>query len=409
MPSVLFSRCRVFDGRSPELREALDVLVQDGRIAEVSEQPIRTGAARVIGVNGRTLMPGLIDAHWHVVAADVNLTRLDAMPESLRTAHARIYLEEALDRGFTTIRDAGGADFGLALAVERGLIRGPRIFFGGRALSQTGGHGDMRPRQHLDPCCQVGAIGQLADGPDEVRRVVREELRKGAHHIKLMASGGVASPADPIWMLQYSDEEIRAAVDETARRRAYVMAHAHTAEATRRCVELGVRSIEHGTLIDRETAAVVAAHGAFVVPTLVVIMTLWEHGAALGFPPVSMDKLAQVKDAAVGALEILRAAGVKVGFGTDLLGELHTHQSREFLIRAEVLSPYEVLRSATSVNAELLGLPDQLGVVAPGAIADLLVVDGNPLQHLGLLQEQGRHLPVIMKGGELHKMALRSQ
>jgi imidazolonepropionase-like amidohydrolase len=344
-----------------------------------------------------------------VVAADVNLTRLDAMPESLRTAHARIYLEEALDRGFTTIRDAGGADFGLALAVERGLIRGPRIFFGGRALSQTGGHGDMRPLQHLDPCCQMGAIGQLADGPDEVRRVIREELRKGAHHIKLMASGGVASPADPIWMLQYSDEEIRAAVDETARRRTYVMAHAHTAEATRRCVELGVRSIEHSTLIDRETAAVVAAHGAFVVPTLVVIMTLWEHGAALGFPPVSMDKLAEVKGAAVGALEILRAAGVKVGFGTDLLGELHSHQSREFLIRAEALSPYEVLRSATSVNAELLGLPDQLGVVAPGAIADLLVVDGNPLQDLGLLQEQGRHLPVIMKGGELHKMALRSQ
>jgi imidazolonepropionase-like amidohydrolase len=396
----------MFDGQRPELIETVDVLVEDGRIKEVSDRPIRASAARTIPVNGRTLMPGLIDAHWHVVAADVNLTRLDSMPESLRIAHARIYLEEALNRGFTTIRDAGGADFGLALAVEQGLIRGPRIFYCGRALSQTGGHGDMRPLQHLDPCCQVSAVGQLADGPDAVRRAVREELRKGAHQIKIMVSGGVASPADPIWMLQYSEEEIRAAVDETARRRTYVMAHAHTAEATRRCVELGVRSVEHGTLIDAETAAVVAARGAFVVPTLVVIKTLWEHGAALGFPPVSLAKLAEVKDHAIGALDVLRAAGVKIGFGTDLLGELHRYQAREFLLRAEVLSPAEVLASATSVNAELLGRAGELGVVAPGAVADLLVVDGNPLKDLGLLQEEGRHLPVIMKGGALHKVAL---
>ncbi len=405
-PSVLFSRCRVFDGHGSELSETVDVLVEDGRIKEMSDRPIRTSAARVLPVNGRTLMPGLIDAHWHVVAADVNLTRLDSMPESLRAAHARIYLEDALNRGFTTIRDGGGADFGLALAVEQGLIRGPRIFYGGRALSQTGGHGDMRPLQHLDACCQVGAVGQLADGPDAVRRAIREELRKGAHQIKLMVSGGVASPADPIWMLQYSDEEIRAAVDETARRRTYVMAHAHTAEATRRCVELGVRSVEHGTLIDAETAAVVAARGAFVVPTLVVIMTLWEHGAALGFPPVSLGKLAEVKDHALGALDVLRAAGVKIGFGTDLLGELHRYQAREFLLRAEVLPPHEVLASATSVNAELLDRAGELGVVAPGAVADLVVVDGNPLKDLGLLQEEGRHLPVIMKGGTLHKVAL---
>src|SRR5262245_25531706 len=197
MPNILFSRCHVFDGRHPDLLEARDVLVEDGRIKEVSDQPIRTTTAAVVPGNGRTLMPGLIDAHWQVVGADVSLTRLDAMPESLRQAHARQYLEEALDRGFTTIRDAGGADFGLALAVEQGLIRGPRIFYSGRALSQTGGHGDMRPLQHLDPCCQTGAIGQLADGPDAVRRAIREELRKGAHQIKIMVSGGVASPADP--------------------------------------------------------------------------------------------------------------------------------------------------------------------------------------------------------------------
>jgi imidazolonepropionase-like amidohydrolase len=408
MPNVLFSRCHVFDGRHPDLLEASDVLVEDGRIKEVSDRPIRTTTAQVVPVNGRTLMPGLIDAHWHVVGADVNLTRLDAMPESLRQAHARQYLEGALDRGFTTIRDAGGADFGLALAVEQGLIKGPRILFSGRALSQTGGHGDMRPVQHFEPCLggHGGSVGQIADGPTEVRKAIREELRKGAHQIKIMVSGGVASPADPLGSLQYSEEEIRAAVDETARRNTYVMAHAHTSAAVRRAVEYGVRSVEHGTLIDRETAKVVAAHGAFVVPTLVIIMTLWEHGPGLGFPAVSMAKLAEVKDAAVGALDILKSAGVQIGFGTDLLGPLHAYQSREFLLRSEVLPSHDILMSATSVNATLLNRAGDLGVVAAGAIADLLVVDGNPLADLGLLQDEGRHLPVIMKAGTLHKLDL---
>ena len=408
MANVLFSRCHVFDGRQPRLLESVDVLVEDGRIKEVSDRPIRTAAAQVVPVNGRTLMPGLIDAHWHVVAADVNLTRLEGMPESLRQAHARRYLEEALDRGFTTIRDAGGADFGLAAAVEQGLIKGPRIFFAGRALSQTGGHGDMRPVQHFEPCLggHGGVVGQVADGPGEVRKAIREELRKGAHQIKIMVSGGVASPTDPLASLQYSEEEIRAAVDETARWGTYVMAHAHTSPAIRRSVEYGVRSVEHGTLIDRDTAKVVADHGAFVVPTLVIIHTLWEQGAALGFPSVSMAKLAEVKDAAVGALEILNAAGVQIGFGTDLLGPLHAYQSREFLLRAEVLPAADILASATSVNADLLNQSGVLGVVAAGAIADLIVVEGNPLENLGLLQEEGRHLPVIMKAGALHKLQL---
>jgi imidazolonepropionase-like amidohydrolase len=408
MPSVLFSRCHVFDGRHPELLENTDVLVEEGRIKEVSDRPIRTSTAHVVPVNGRTLMPGLIDAHWHAVAADVNLTRLDGMPESLRQAHTRRYLEDALNRGFTTIRDAGGADFGLALAVEQGLVKGPRILYSGRALSQTGGHGDMRPVQHFEPCLggHGGVIGQVADGPSEVRKAIREELRKGAHQIKIMVSGGVASPADPLGSLQYSEEEIRAAVDETTRRDTYVMAHAHTSAAIRRSVEYGVRSVEHGTLIDRDTAKLVAARGAFVVPTLVIIMTLWEHGAALGFPAVSLAKLAEIKDAAVGALEILKTAGVRIGFGTDLLGPLHAYQSREFLLRAEVLTPHDILTSATSVNADLLNQSEPLGVLAAGAIADLIVVDGNPLKDLGLLQEEGRHLPVIMKAGALHKMEL---
>ena len=334
---------------------------------------------------------------------------IEDMPASLLYQHARHSLEGALSRGFTTVRDAGGADLGLAMAVERGLIAGPRIFFAGRGLSQTGGHGDMRSQTRFEPCgCAAyhGPITQVADGVDAVRRAAREELRKGAHQIKMMVSGGVLSPTDPLWMDQYSDEEIRVGVEEAATRRTYVMAHAHTANAVRRCAELGVRSIEHGTQIDAEAAEAVAAAGAFVVPTLVTIFAMIESGAELGLPKVYADKLQGLGEDGLRSLEICQAAGVPMGFGTDLLGPLQDRQSQEFLIRSEVLAPVDVLRSATSINAALVQRSGELGTIAPGAVADILVVDGDPLGDLGLLQEQGRHIPVIMKEGRFCKNAL---
>jgi imidazolonepropionase-like amidohydrolase len=221
-----------------------------------------------------------------------------------------------------------------------------------------------------------------------------------------MASGGVASPADPIWNLQYSDEEIAAAVWEATSWKTYVMAHAYTAEAIRRCVELGVKSIEHGNLIDAETAAVCAERGAWVVPTLSTYDALATEGADLGLPPVSVAKVADVRTAGLRALEILKTAGVKMGFGTDLLGRMHRHQAREFEIRAEVLSPLELLRQATSGNAELMDRAGRLGCVAEGAHADMLLIDGNPLDDLSLLGGQGAHMPLIVKAGEIHKNAL---
>jgi len=325
----------------------------------------------------------------------------------LLTLQAARVLEGMLQRGFTTIRDAAGADGGLAEAVEAGLVRGPRIFPSGMALSQTGGHGDVRPRTQsvvTCACCEGGInLSRIADGVAECRRAARDELRKGATQIKILASGGVASPYDPIWNLQYSEEEVRAIVEEAQSWRTYVMAHAYSPEAIRRSIDFGVRSIEHANLIDRATAEHVAGTDAFVVPTLVTYDALHRHGRELGFPEVSMAKLAEVREAGIGSLEILQRAGVRIGFGTDLLGPMHRHQSRELVIRAEAMSPFDIIRSATTVNAELLNRAGELGVVAPSARADLIAVDGDPLAEISLLDGQGEHLTHIMKDGVFYK------
>jgi imidazolonepropionase-like amidohydrolase len=315
-------------------------------------------------------------------------------------------MRASLDRGFTTLRDVGGADVGLASALQDGLLDGvPRLFYGGRAISQTGGHGDFRPGDH-GCACHLDTLTVIADGVDAVRRAVREELRRGASHIKLMASGGIASPTDPLERCQYSDGEIRAAVDEAARAGTYVATHCHPAEAVRRSVALGVRSIEHATLIDRETADFMAERGAFAVPTMATLAALAEEGEQLGFPAVSMEKLRRIGDRAFAGLEIMKRAGVKMGLGTDLLGAQHVRQTSEFTLRAQVLPAIDILRSACALNADLLGQSGRLGVIRERAVADLLVVDGNPLEDISLLARNGESLPVIMQDGRFHKRAI---
>src|SRR5215472_9944591 len=349
MAAIIFTNCAVLDGTRKERREDHHVLIESDRIREVSDRPLTSAAAETIDLRGRTLMPGLIDAHVHVLAVDAALARLSDRPVTLLTLQAARVLEGMLQRGFTAIRDAAGADGGLAEAVEEGLVRGPQIFPSGMALSQTGGHGDTRPRtQPADTCaCCAGglAVSRIADGVAECRRAARDELRKGATQIKIVASGGVASPHDPVWNLQYSEEEVRAIVAEARAWRTYVMAHAYTPEAIRRSVEFGVRSIEHGNLIDRETALFVAGAGAFVVPTLVTYDALYRFGRELGFPEASLKKLGDVREAGLGSLEILQRAGVAIGFGTDLLGAMHRHQNREFTLRAEAMAPIDIIRS----------------------------------------------------------------
>jgi imidazolonepropionase-like amidohydrolase len=276
----------------------------------------------------------------------------------------------------------------------------------------TGGHGDMRQmsesghHHHGCACSEYNCFAVLADGVDSCIKAAREELRRGAHCIKIMASGGVASPTDPIWMNQYREDEIRAIVNETTERRTYTAAHCHPASSIRRCVECGVRVIEHGTLIDAATASFVAEHGAYIVPTMAIIFALIELGRKLGFPPQSMEKVQQVYSHALSGMALMRDAGVKLGFGTDLLGETYLHQCREFTLRREVFTPLEILRQATSINAEILQQQGKLGCIAPDAHADLLVVDGNPLENIELLAADGRHLPLIMRAGELIRNTL---
>jgi imidazolonepropionase-like amidohydrolase len=409
MAAIIFANCAVLDGTRRERREDHHVVVEGERIREVSDRPMTSASAETVDLKGGTLMPGLIDAHVHVIAVDQVLARLSERPVSLVTLQAARILEGMLQRGFTTIRDAGGADGGLAEAVEEGLVRGPRIFPSGQALSQTGGHGDLRPRTRsvsvvACACCEGGAgLARIADGVSECRRAARDELRKGATQIKIMASGGVASPYDPVWNLQFSEEEVRAIVEEARAWHTYVLAHAYTPEAIRRSIDFGVRSIEHGNLIDRATAEHVAGADAFVVPTLVTFEAMHRFGRELGFPEVSLAKLRDVREAGLRSLEILQAAGVKIGYGTDLLGPMHRHQSREFVIRAEAMATFDIIRSATAINAELLNRSGELGVIAPGARADLIGIDGDPLADISLLDGQGEHLTHIMKDGVFYK------
>jgi imidazolonepropionase-like amidohydrolase len=412
MPSLLFANARIFDGSNAECREGQWLRVADGLIQEVSGSPLPApeGTA-VVDCGGGTLMPGLIDCHVHAFASDVAVAKIDAMGEAYRTAHAVRMLGHALDCGFTTVRDIGGGNHSLWRALADGLVRGPRYLYAGKILSMTGGHGDMRPieeRPRYEAVCGCAGAGAntfavMADGVDAVIRATREELRQGAHCIKIMGSGGVASPTDPIWMNQYREDEIRAIVNECTERRTYASAHCHPASAVRRCVEFGVRSIEHGTLIDDDTARFVAERGAFIVPTMSIIFALVEQGRALGFPPQSQAKVEQVFEQAISGLDAMRRAGVKLCYGTDLLGRTYTDQCREFSLRARVYTPLEILRQATSTAAEMLMMDGRIGCIAPGAHADLLLVDGDPLADIGLLAADGRHLRAIVRGGELVK------
>lgn len=410
---MLIQNARIFDGHGPELSERSDILLADGEIKEITPAGAAAKARCTVDAGGRTVMPGLIDNHVHVHIPSLDVASLLRMPATYAAQYANVFLNAALQRGFTAVRDVGGGDAGLARAIEHGLVRAPRFYYAGKFISQTGGHGDFRPGWETSPEERLGDCGgysttlaHIVDDPHQVRRAVREELRKGAHCIKIMASGGVISPTDPLHQVQFSEEEIRAAVEECARHETYVSAHCHPAAAARRCMEFGVRCIEHGTLMDRETAQYAAAQGAYVVPTGAVVRAFHEEGAEYGLPPASQEKMRGVCEGAMASLENLRAAGVKIGFGTDLLGPQHVRQCTEFAIRKEVFTPLEILRQATSVNAQILLEPERLGCVREGAYADLLVVDGNPLEDISLLERNGAALPVIIRNGEAVKCEL---
>ena len=406
MTAIFIQGGNVLDVETLSFRQA-SVLVRHGVIESVGPDLAPPPGAQVIDAQGKTVMPGMIDCHTHVVASQLNLGINANLPNALATLRAVPILSGILMRGFTTVRDAGGADWSLCEATRTDVVDGPRIFPAGHALSQTGGHGDFRARNDIiEPCAcsqKVGNIGRVVDGVDNVRTAVREEIQKGATQIKIMASGGVASPNDPIHYLGYSEDEIRAIVEEAANAGTYVMAHAYTPRAISRAVSLGVRTIEHGNLVDAATATLMHERGAFMVPTLVTYEALANEGASLGFPAESVAKIETVRADGKKALEILAKAGVKMGLGTDLLGALHRHESDELRLRADILGAGMTLQQATLVGAEIVGMAGRLGVLRAGAIADILVVDGNPLTDISCLLGQGEGIPVIIKDGKIYK------
>ena len=410
MTSYLFHGGRLLNPRRDTLVDGAHVLVENDRIKEVSDRAIGAPSATRIDLRGRTLMPGLIDAHIHILLPEVNLQFLDGVPLTLLAAKGSVSARAMLMRGFTTVRDTGGADYGMKAAIDSGLFEGPRLFISGMPISQTGGHGDFRKRTQTGfecPCCSgLAYTARVADGVPEVLRAVRDELRKGADQIKIMVSGGVASQADPLESLQFRMDEIEAAVEEATRWGTYVCAHAYAAEAIRRAVAAGVRTIEHGNLIDEPTARLMAEKKAYLVPTLVAYDALRRRGPEYGLSAYSLQKNDLVLAAGLRSIEIARAAGVAIGFGSDLLGQLQNDHCREFLIRSEVMRPIEIIRSATLVNAEIVRQSGQLGEIVAGAFADLLIVDGDPTRDLGVFQDEGVRIPGIMKGGRFVKNAL---
>ncbi len=354
-----------------------------------------------------TLLPGLTDAHVHIGAVDVNiLDQHRERPSNLTALLMARILEDTLMQGFTTVRDAGGTDWSFKAAVEQGIVQGPRLLVSDRPLSQTGGHGDWRRMSETQPpeiiCPTAGMRSVVCDGVAEVRRAAREQLRLGADQIKVMASGGAMSPADELSATQYSLEELRAAVEEAEAARTYVMAHAYNDGSVRNCLHAGVRSIEHGNLIDEETARLIAESGAYLVPTLVTYEALSDEGKSFGVPDAVIRKIDEAREVGIRALRFAYEAGAKIASGSDLLGPLQERKARELEIKTEVMSPMESLVSATRTNAELFGLEGEIGTVQSGKLADLLVVDGNPLEDMSVFQEP-TNLKLIMKGGRIVK------
>lgn len=402
--SVAFVGATVVDGTGKDPVANQLVLVDGDRITQVGGAP--PADADIVDVGGLTLTPGLIDAHVHLgLSSDLEAITHSEISAAEVAANIFRVCDETLDAGFTTVRDVGGIDGGLVRAIDGGLVRGPRVLAAGPLICQTGGHGHYAPE--WEPSCAwndhhvpgLYGLSLLTDGPDEMRRHAREAFRRGASFLKLCVTGGVISKHDALTDTQFTIEEIAAATFEARARGTYVTVHAHNNEGIRNAVTAGVRCVEHGTRLDEETAALMAANQVDFVPTLTVVHTLAKSSTSL--PPAT---LARIQDSAAQmetAVQIARAAGLRIGSGSDLIGPDQSWRGLELVLKTGIIGPMDALVAATSSNAQIIGLPD-VGTIEAGKRADLTVFSADPLTDLAVFNDPTR-IPLVVKGGTIVK------
>ncbi|KAF9511406.1 hypothetical protein BS47DRAFT_1298935 [Hydnum rufescens UP504] len=405
--NMLLTNASIIDSAAGRLLSGRrSILVRNGLIQEVSEQPILAPDCDSINLNGLFVCPGLIDCHVHVTAVPGVKTMGELMetPEELIQLRTSYVLRETIRRGFTTVRDTGGASKALADAIEEGLLVGPRLFQCGKALSQTGGHGDFGPTTRAAGCCggHWKSLGRTCDGVPEVLKATREELKLGADFIKVMCGGGVASVTDAIETVQFTPEEIQA-ITSTCRQmgRKKTTAHAYTIEAITHAIENGIQCIEHGNLMDERCAKMMATKGIFLTPTLSCYGIMERAPFEDFLPENGKVKNKQVMSQGLNAIKIAEAAGVTVCYGTDLLTSMQALQTEEFTVRAAVLPSPTILKHATVNAAALLDMTGKLGVIAPAAFGDLIILNTNPLDDIRILDRPEDHLLAVIKGGKV--------
>ncbi len=412
LPRYLFTGAKVIDPVKGEVHANSSVLLENGEIASVTydgEKSEVSGEVQEVDLQGKYVCPGLIDCHVHIAAVpgETDLRHIIATPEQESMLRMTFVCRDMLCRGFTTARDCGGAPYALKQACDSWLVPGPRLFICGHALSQTGGHGDFRSAHDHAECASgfVSGIGRVCDGVSECMRIARDELRCGADFVKIMGGGGVVSPTDKLLGMQFSAEEIRAMVLVAKNAQTYVTCHAYTPESIQIAIKSGVRGIEHGNLMDRSTAKMMAEHKCFLTPTLVTYQTLGDPCLPRLLSEDCMSKNREVLDIGLEALKVATQEGVTLCYGSDLLGPLGTYQAKEFSIRSQVLTPLEILQSATINGARLLG-QEALGRIEPGCKADILILNSNPLEDISIFERPEQELMAVIKEGRVCRSRL---
>lgn len=411
MNTIVLTNVVIIDGNGGDPLDGGSVVVQGQRIREILPGSPGKLPPEAITLNcrGQTLLPGLIDAHVHMGSVDATFTEQQRRNfTSVLVIKTLRNMQETLDQGFTTVRDVGGADPGFRQAVAEGLIPGPRMFVCGRMISQTGGHADGRlPTEAYRPVEHAaGTASGVYDGVDAVRRAAREQIRQGVDHLKVMAGGGAMSPSDEIDTAQYSLDELRAVVFEAENARKYVSAHCYSDRSIQNAIESGVRTIEHGNLMTAVSATAIKKANAFLVPTIVTYHMLSQKGRDYGVPENNIRKINQALEKAFDSLALAHELGLQIGSGSDLLGPMQIHKALELELQAKIMGPMGALVAATRTNACLLRQEHNLGTIAAGKLADLILVNGDPLRDISVLQKYQTHLTLILQNGRMYKNLL---